>query len=354
MARLALFERALRLPPVSILVAGWLGFLLYAHPGYLSRDAIDQLVAARSGDVCAVEPVAMTALWKVVDFAIPGPFGMLVLQSACFVAGIYLLIERITGQGHRTAAVAAVGVLWFPPIGATLAVIWPASLFCGLVALGAGLVASSRSRLRITGLLLLGFAATLRDAGWMVTLPLVATLFAARPHGVRRYALALAAWLGITLVGRAAVFLTDTPAQAEPASLGDRWEGFVRVLTPDRPDGTAAYTWFTDVHDLQGSAGLIRHDGVASGLQSVLQRCARWLGTTWLFSPWLYLVIAIALVPLSPDRETIAWLVSGLASEVVLISTQPSDATFRTSAWLVVTAVVAGLGRACRSARRSI
>ena len=186
--------------PRVILAIGWLGFLAYAYPGYMSYDSILQLGEARSGVYGGAHPPLMSMLWALLDSIIAGPLLMLVLQSSCFLAGCFLLLRRWLSE--RCAALAAVGVLWFPAVAAIMAVIWKDSQMAGFLVLGAALVLSPRRGVRIGGLALLALATGMRYNALAITLPLIVLLFewSAAQRWWQRYPLALAAWLLVTVV----------------------------------------------------------------------------------------------------------------------------------------------------------
>ncbi|HRC55496.1 MAG TPA: hypothetical protein PKU97_06190, partial [Kofleriaceae bacterium] len=189
----------------------WCVFLLYAFPGYMSYDSVFQLLEARSGRYSNGHPPLMAALWATVELFVSGPLGMLLLQSGCFLAGTFLIAQRTVSA--RSAALCAVGLLWFAPIGSVLAVIWKDSQMCAFLVLGTAFLLSSRRSVRMAGLGVLVLATGMRHNALTITLPLVTLLFVWDPahRGLRRYALALVAWLAITLTARtAANALTST------------------------------------------------------------------------------------------------------------------------------------------------
>ena len=89
-----------RVPPAALLALGWLIELVYAFPGYGSFDSQFQLGEARAGVYSDWHPPAMAVLWHYVDRVVAGPLGMLVIQTACFLAGAYLVLRRQIGRAH--------------------------------------------------------------------------------------------------------------------------------------------------------------------------------------------------------------------------------------------------------------
>lgn len=197
-------------PPWAILAAGWTWLIIYAYPGLMTQDSFDHLREARDGMYSDAHPPAINLVWRITDYVIAGPFGMLVLQSATLLAGLYLLLRRALPP--RGAALAASAIFVFPPVMVTMAVIWKDCLMAGLLALGTAALLSPRRRWRVVGLAAMIAATTLRYNALGATLPLIVLLFEWRPdlHWLKRYPLALAAWLAVT--GSASVIngaLTD-------------------------------------------------------------------------------------------------------------------------------------------------
>ncbi|HTR54284.1 MAG TPA: hypothetical protein VMJ10_26510 [Kofleriaceae bacterium] len=180
----------------AIVAAGVAGIIVYAFPGYLSTDSIDQLAQARAGEYGDWHPPVMAALWHGVEIVVTGPLGMLVLQVTCFVVGAYLLLARVLAP--RTAALVAVAIAWLPPIACELAVIWKDSQMAGYALLGVAFVGDSRRGARAAGLVLLGLASAMRYNAAALTLPIVLLAYAPPVHGARRLAIATVMWVAIT------------------------------------------------------------------------------------------------------------------------------------------------------------
>lgn len=187
-----------------ILLGGWLLVLLYGVPGYMSYDSVFQLLEARAWHFSDGHPPLMAALWGVLDLFVCGPLPMLLLQSGAFLLGLYWIARHLVPA--RAAALVAVFVTCSPPVISVLAVIWKDSQMSAFLALGTGLVLSPRRGLRLAGLGALALATGMRHNALSITLPLVLLLFVWRPEhrGLRRYAIAMAAWLALTLAAQAA------------------------------------------------------------------------------------------------------------------------------------------------------
>ncbi|HVK84580.1 MAG TPA: hypothetical protein VM513_10765 [Kofleriaceae bacterium] len=165
----------------------------------MTLDSFDHLNEARTGFYTDSHPPVIPALWSVVDRVIAGPAGMLLLQITTFQLGLYLIFRRTFGRVG--AAIAASGVLVFPPVMAPMAVIWKDCLMAGFLALGIGALPSERRWVRVAALLSLMLATAFRYNAFAATLPVVVLVFEWRPGlpRVRRYAIAAGAWLAITM-----------------------------------------------------------------------------------------------------------------------------------------------------------
>lgn len=180
-----------------ILGAGWGLALLYAYPGLLSPDSFAQLIQARGGDrIGDWHPPVMAVMWRYLDRVVAGPLGMLLVQTGTFLFGLDALLRRALRPA--TAAAIAAAILLWPPVLATMAMIWKDSQMAGFLLAGTALIVSPRRGHRIAGLGLLGVATAMRYNAAAATLPLIALLLDEHPRRWARYAIAAAAWLAIT------------------------------------------------------------------------------------------------------------------------------------------------------------
>jgi hypothetical protein len=200
-----LTERIRRVPPAVILATGWLVGLVYAYPGLVTMDSMDQLSEGRAGFYTDGHPPAMAAMWGLIDRLIAGPFPILLIQTAAFVVGLYLVLKRALSPWR--AAIATILLYLFPPILAPMAVIWKDCIMAGFFLLGAGLIFERR----IAAIAAFAIATSVRYNAPAATLPLIVLLFAwPGMAGWRRYALAAGAWVAITAVSFGVnSFLTD-------------------------------------------------------------------------------------------------------------------------------------------------
>lgn len=173
--------------PRTILVAGFTFFLLYAYPGLMSSDSVHQLHEARTHVYSNAHPPFMSAEWTILDGIVTGPLLMVMLQGALFLGGAFGLARQVLAP--RAAAIAAVAVLLFPPVFATMAVVWKDSQMAAYFVAGTALVLSPTRRTRLLGLVLLSAGCAVRHNGFAAAVPLVGLLFVWNPAwaGWRRY-----------------------------------------------------------------------------------------------------------------------------------------------------------------------
>lgn len=230
------------LPPLPILAVGWVGLVLYAFPGLMTMDSFDQLREGREWFFTDSHPPVMAALWGVIDWFIPGPPGMLVLQASAFLAGLYLILRRAITP--RRAAVCSIAILLFPPVFAPLAVIWKDCLMAGFLVLGIAAVLDDRRWVRILALALFSLATAMRYNALAATLPPIVLLFEWK-RGMRwlaRYAIAAGAWLVVVIVALGAnALLVDRELHYwySSSALADI-TGTLAKVEPDIPDAELA------------------------------------------------------------------------------------------------------------------
>lgn len=183
---------------VPILLAGWLLFLAYAYPGYTSPDTHAQLHEARTGFYTDWHPPFMAWLWGRLETIWTGTPPMLVAQSVCFLLGVDGILRRFLAPTR--AAIATVAIVLFPPVLTTMACIWKDSQMAGYVLAGTAALLSPHRGWKLAGCVLLFMGTAVRHNAPAATLPIVVLLFTWFPAwtGWRRYALALAVWVGIT------------------------------------------------------------------------------------------------------------------------------------------------------------
>jgi len=180
-----------------ILGVGWALALTYAYPGMMSPDSTAQLIQARGGDLISDwHPAIMAVMWRYVDRVVAGPLGMLLLQTGMFLFGLDALLRRAL-RPAAAAAIAGAILLW-PPVLATMAMIWKDAQMAGFLLAGTALIVSPRRGHRVLGLGLLVVATAMRYNAAAATLPLIVLLLAEHPGRWRRYAIAGLAWLAVS------------------------------------------------------------------------------------------------------------------------------------------------------------
>jgi hypothetical protein len=186
-------------PPRVVLATAWLMLFVYAYPGQMAVDSFDQLVEARSGVFSDGHPPAMSLLWRFVEYVVAGGLGMLIVQSTAFLLGLYAILRHTFSP--RGAAWAAALLFVFPPVFLQLAVIWKDAIMAGFLVLGIAGLLATRRRFKLLALAAFALATAVRYNAFAATFPLIVLLFELRPGTawLRRYAIATAAWLAVTL-----------------------------------------------------------------------------------------------------------------------------------------------------------
>lgn len=306
--------------PRVILAAGWLAFLLYAYPGRMTAESFELLKQARTRFFEPSNPPALARMWRWLELVLTGPLALLLVQSVALLLGAYALLRRIVPEVH--AAWAAAALLLVPPITAQVATISSTAWMTGLLVAGcAGLVATSR-REHIAGLVALLLATAAQPRAIVATLPLLLLLFRWRPGstGLARTVHAGVAWIVISLAALGATkHYTKQPtpiaSYIEPAT-NVRWREVPRAEFPPEALKLGVPTHTTALHD--------RWTDAYAAIADV----------TPLFSPWLFVALAVLLVPVAMRVPlALALVVSGIGFQLV----------FRMSVWPIVAACLAAM-----------
>jgi hypothetical protein len=233
-ARVGWWRRLRTLSPRATLVAGFAVFLVYAFPGYMSTDSVEQLFEARIRHFSDGHPPLMAVEWLVLDQIVAGPILMLLLQGALFLGGLYHLFRRLVTP--HAAARLAVGVLLFPPVMTTMAVIWKDSQMAACLVAGTAALLDPRVRVRVGGLGLLVAACAIRYNALVAAIPLAVILFEGRRplRWWRRVAMFFAA----CVVAAGAAFGVSRAIAVEHVKLTPAFSDVVAVLacTHERDD----------------------------------------------------------------------------------------------------------------------
>ena len=172
-------------------------------------DTFEHLIEARAGFYTDASPPAFTALFAVSDWWIGGQVLVFLLQITAFVAGAFLTFRRLRlPRAHWWT----LGFVVFPPVITPLALVWKDALLPGLLLLGFACIVDERRWVRLLALASLGLAIAIRYNAFAGAFPLVLLLFEWRTGGgwIKRYAIALAAWIAISFAAyQANTLLTD-------------------------------------------------------------------------------------------------------------------------------------------------
>lgn len=118
----------------GIFLLGFLIYVVFFSPGFMSNDSVSQLLQARSGVYGDWHPPAMAILWRFVEhLGFKGGFGILLLQSFLIWLGAYLVHRAYLRQGGAWSAGALFLVLFFPPLFGIAGAIWKDNLMWGLL-----------------------------------------------------------------------------------------------------------------------------------------------------------------------------------------------------------------------------
>jgi hypothetical protein len=432
--------------PRSILLAGWVFVLVYAYPGQMTIDTYDHLSEARAGVYTDSHPPLLNWIWKLTEYLIAAPFGVLLLQTATFLGGLYLLMRRVFPP--RRAAWLATAVFVFPPVMLPMTAVWKDSLMAGFLVLGFALILEDRRRWKLLGLGAILLGTGTRYNAFAAAAPLVVFAFEVTPlPWLKRYALAVVAWFAVTAAAftansaltdrqmhywhsSLAVFdivgtLAHVDAELPDARLEQLFAGtelqvhasihgriralynprdFMPIVTSDTqlmwnmpvygqesgpepqrdaierawrevvttyPAEYLAYRAevMAEVLSLTRArpAGVVPKreqkykefglsQRVPMGFSRLQRHMSNVMSSIWygvpIFSPWMYVVLAVILLPLSRgSRDAFALLASGLLVEASLYFLAPSP-DYRYSHWLVVCVWIALILIVTRRSRR--
>ncbi|HEY1546996.1 MAG TPA: hypothetical protein VGG28_04225 [Kofleriaceae bacterium] len=203
-------ERVPRPSPRAILGAALALFLIYAWPGFIGWDTREHVLQARSGIYTDGHPPAVAHLVRLAELAVTGPALLLLFQAITLLAGLYMLLS--SRLRRRSAAIAAAAIFLFPYISGVTAVIAKDSLMAGPLVIGIALLCDDRPRSRWLALACFAFASLMRWNAFVVTFAPMLLLFRWSPSvtGIRRYAIAVVVWIGVSLAAHGANELMTT------------------------------------------------------------------------------------------------------------------------------------------------
>jgi len=181
------------------LAIAWLVVFVYGYPGQMVPDTFEHLIEARTGVYTDGHPPVINLLYWLSDHTFGGQLLVFLVQTTAFVLGAYALMRRLVGP--RAAGWLGAALVLFPPVFAPLAIVWKDVLMPALLMLGIAGILDARRWVRLLGLAALFAAIALRYNAFAAAFPPIVLLFVWRPGmwWLKRYALATAAWLAITL-----------------------------------------------------------------------------------------------------------------------------------------------------------
>jgi hypothetical protein len=157
-------------------LACFLFTLAVYYPGYMSPDSVRQLQAAREGVTDNGNPPMMAYVWRLTDHIIPGPGGMLILNTGLFWFALAAIAAAISRYNIvRAAVLLFCGFL--PPVFGLIGTIWKDVGMHSFLLTALAFSLHAR-KLRRPGLLVwsTGFiwlAGTYRYNAFVATLPLI-------------------------------------------------------------------------------------------------------------------------------------------------------------------------------------
>ena len=184
------------------------------YPGFLSSDGVFQLRQARYGIRDNGHPPLMAYLWRILDFVIRGPAGMLMLQTILYWFSLAAICRCLNmANWLRVAMLLAVG--FFPPLFGLLGTIWKDVAMHAflLAAIACSLMARHTARLAFVwaAYVFLFFAAGFRHNAFAAVVPLLVwnSHIASRIAGWRVWRASALAFVvlfaGVTFINRAGV-----------------------------------------------------------------------------------------------------------------------------------------------------
>lgn len=248
-------QRAERLRLAGVILGGLVIVSIYAFPGYLAYDALDQLRQARAGVMTDWHPPIMSALWGVLDRIVPGTLLMLVLQCSLFLGGLYAILRRTLSPTR--AVVLTLVVFAMPPVLTMMAVVLKDCLMAGALLVGCAGLTSKRRWAQYASLGVFLLAAGLRHNAISVVVPLVALLSpwpASKGPWIRGLAGGV---IGLALMGSAMLVnksLTDVESHPFQGMLAPMDIVNTIALAPDLSDA--------EVHELAPGITFVKPSGI--------------------------------------------------------------------------------------------
>lgn len=187
-----------QITPRVILLTALALFLVYSWPGFVGWDTLEHYLQVRGGVWSDGHPPAINLLVRICELFLTGPAPMLLIQAVTLLVGLHLIFKRRFSP--RVAALCAAGVFLWPPVSGVQALIAKDGVMAGTLMISIGLMLEERASRHRWALLFMFVASLMRWNGLAATFAPMILLFRWRPTltGLRRYAVALVAWFGVT------------------------------------------------------------------------------------------------------------------------------------------------------------
>lgn len=193
-----MWDRLRAIQARTILLASLAAFLIYAWPGFVGWDTREHFLQSRAGVYTDGHPPAVAYLVRLCEVFVAGPALLLLLQTTTLLLGLYMILRtRLT---DRVAAIAASAVFLFPYVSGVTGLIAKDGLMAGFLAIAIGLMLDERTSRQRWALAFLILASLMRWNALAATFVPMLLLFRWKPSltGLRRYAIALVVWVGVT------------------------------------------------------------------------------------------------------------------------------------------------------------
>ena len=172
------------IPPGFCFIFGFLAYLTIFYPGFMCYDSVNQIIEAREGIFSDWHPPLMSMIWRIVDKTIPGPVGMLTLQSLLVWLGAYLVYRAYFKPYQMSVFAVWLSLLLFtPPVIGIAGVVIKDVLMWGVLLIAFGITGHIRAinkqtrwpnaALVLSVFLCLWIATLLRHNAVFATIPLL-------------------------------------------------------------------------------------------------------------------------------------------------------------------------------------
>ena len=134
-----------------ICLAGFIVSLVINYPGFMSYDSVQQLLEARAGAYSDMHPPFLAFLWHFTDSIVPGPFGMLIVETALIWCGTYLISLFWFSDAHPILRLAPCLLVFYPPIFGISGAIWTDIMMWAFLTLAIGMAGAIKPVSATTG-----------------------------------------------------------------------------------------------------------------------------------------------------------------------------------------------------------